>query len=241
MSRISRLQPIVRRLTAGGFGVGVLLLVADKGWDYWTFRTENARQERIRTNEDARAAKREAEEDAVRREQERRDRRLRGENLEAIRQRDETVIRLLSDLAKKVENERPYIHSDETVPSVLESRSETRDAISQDEELLSGRGSYSKTMSLGRGGSISVKGIFAGERVDLCGFRGFSVTPIEAGSRFEISTLDRTIPGREFTGWRRTIVTDTPFSISPACEVTLSSERAGGNTVIYFRIREESE
>ena len=242
MSRIPRFKPLAQWITAGGLAASILVLAIDKLWDYQTRQAEISREERIRAEDNTRAAERQAQEESARKLRELREQRFHEEQLEAIRQREETVARLFSEFTQQVEIERlakPSIK--ESIPDATERGPTRRTSGSPKDEDKAQfvADSFSKTRSVENVGSIAIKSVFAGERIDLCGYRGFSVTPIDSGSRFEMTSSDRSIPEREFSGWRRTIAADTPLLISRTCEVTVSSEQAGGNTIIYFKIKRE--
>lgn len=92
----------------------------------------------------------------------------------------------------------------------------------------------------GRSAVSSVESIFEGQKVDLCGHRGFSVTLVDDGSRFELSTRDRTLDGATFRGWSKIVHAHEAVSISPRCKVSVTSEQVGGNSIIHIRTRKES-
>lgn len=225
--------------------VGLLFLVGDKLWDQNIRKEERELAKKQQQEEIARQNK--ITQDKVRLEEAREDERRaleqkrHREHLQAIKEQEKTMSRLFSELVndqyKRGSKERTYHEQNKTVQrqtaaeqSVVVTNSEPRELPEE------GIASLSKLDS--EKGLLSVQSIFVGEQIDLCGYKGFSIRPIDNGARFEIKSNDRKIPNREFTGWQHVAKSQTSFNIADSCAVSISSEKIAGNTMIYFKVIE---
>ena len=224
----------------GGTIIGLLLMFVDKMWEQEIRREQTALSEKERIEDKMIEADREASrtELAMRFHEEslqaqkrlaQEVKRLFREWIDSKSQLDIEIIQTENELEEDLHNQINELHTHKA--EVI--NNEVPEIVYQDRIQLSA----SKEDDY----SFSVEGIFEGETINICGYKQFSVQSLENGARFEIATEDRRMPNRKFTGWRRIISSGVSTSLTPSCSVTITSEVAGGNRLIYFEIMQGTD
>lgn len=230
---------VFQKWLTGGAAIGLLLLVLDKAWDQKISREQAALQmkqmsERQKIEEERELRRNELE------------KRLHEERLQVLRRQEQIVARLLPE-SNPVKQQDSFSAPEEapndidvSVPQPNVDRqplSETQEgSIIHKPESNTPQSPASQDDAI----SISIKGIFEGEKIDICGYKSFSVKSLDDGTRFEIATEDREMPNRKFTGWHRVIPSQALTQIAPLCSISITSEVVAGNQIIYFEIVEGS-
>lgn len=77
--------------------------------------------------------------------------------------------------------------------------------------------------------------VFANEKFDLCGFRGFSASLSPDSAGIGIASLDRSIPDRTFRGYENSLPVGETVRLWGNCSVTANYETRAGVTRLTFR------
>lgn len=230
---------VFQRWLTGGAAIGLLLLVLDKAWDQKISREQAALQmkqmnERQKIEEERELRRNELE------------KRLHEERLQALRRQEQIVASLLHE-SSPVSQQGSFNTPEETPNDINSSTPELNVANQPLPETEEGStinkpksNPPQSPASQDDAISISIKGIFEGEKIDICGYKSFSVKSLDDGTRFDIATEDRKMPNRKFTGWHRVVPSQTLTQIAPLCSISITSEVVAGNQIIYFEIVEGS-
>lgn len=85
-------------------------------------------------------------------------------------------------------------------------------------------------------GVVKTIGVFEREKFDLCNYRGFSATIDGAGGAVTIASEDRSIPDREFRGYKKTLPVSQPMQLWDGCIVGVGVQTTAPVRRIVFSV-----